>query len=94
MVACGLGPEIAGKLLREPPSPRIFDGSPLPSGPVHHSGSHRAAKPRSGWAQVPAPLRIPALRSGTLTCQPSVHLALRAAPLPSWLLAVPMAPPD
>ena len=52
MVACGLGPEIAGKLLREPPSPRIFNGSPLPSGPVHHSGSHRAAKPRSGRAQV------------------------------------------
>lgn len=32
MVACGLSPVLAGKLLQGPPSPRIFNGSPLPSG--------------------------------------------------------------
>ena len=33
----------AARLLQGPPSPRIFNGSPLPSGQVAHSGPHKGS---------------------------------------------------
>lgn len=79
--ACGLSPALVGsplrgaaRLLQGPPSPRIFNGSPLPSGQVSHSGPHRGSY-NSVW-KCPAHSCLPL--TGTWHAVP----AARGPPLP------------